>query len=51
VTPILSPALVTSAGAANGGGYNAVLSFDAEGELMGPFSSDPQIVAAVIRFW
>jgi DNA-binding beta-propeller fold protein YncE len=36
--------LVTSAGAANGGGYSTVLSFDAEGELMGPFSSDPRIV-------
>jgi hypothetical protein len=36
--------LVTSAGGSNGGGYSAVLSFDAEGELIGPFSSDPRIV-------
>ena len=36
--------LVTSAGSANGRGYDAILSFDAEGELMGPFSSDPRIV-------
>jgi DNA-binding beta-propeller fold protein YncE len=35
--------LVTSAGSANGGGYGAILSFDAEGEPMGPFSSDPRI--------
>ena len=35
---------VTSAGSANGGGYGAILSFDAEGEPMGPFSSDPRIV-------
>jgi DNA-binding beta-propeller fold protein YncE len=36
--------LVTSAGSTNGGGYSAILNFDAEGELMGPFSSDPRIV-------
>jgi DNA-binding beta-propeller fold protein YncE len=35
---------VTSAGGANGGGYGAILGFDAEGEPMGPFSSDPRIV-------
>jgi DNA-binding beta-propeller fold protein YncE len=34
--------LVTSAG--NGEGYGAILSFDADGELIGPFSSDPRIV-------
>ena len=38
------PLLVTSAGAANGGGYGAVLSFDAEGGLIGPFSSDQRII-------
>jgi hypothetical protein len=36
--------LVTSAGSTNGGGYSAILNFDAEGELMGFFSSDPRIV-------
>ncbi len=36
--------LVTSAGSANGGGYGAILSFDAEGEPIGPFSGDPRIV-------
>jgi hypothetical protein len=36
--------LVTSAGSANGAGYSALLSFDAEGAPMGPFSSDPRIV-------
>jgi DNA-binding beta-propeller fold protein YncE len=35
--------LVTSAGSANGGGYGAVLGFDSEGELLGPFSADPRI--------
>ncbi len=35
------PILVTSAG--NGGGYGAILSFDTDGELIGPFSSDPRI--------
>ena len=35
--------LVTSAGSANGGGYGAVLSFNSEGELLGPFSGDPRI--------
>lgn len=35
--------LVTSAGSANGGGYDAILSFDSEGELLGPFSGDPRI--------
>jgi DNA-binding beta-propeller fold protein YncE len=35
--------LVTSAGSDNGGGYGTVLGFDAEGELLGPFSADPRI--------
>jgi DNA-binding beta-propeller fold protein YncE len=35
--------LVTSAGSANGGGYGAILSFDSEGEPLGPFSGDPRI--------
>jgi DNA-binding beta-propeller fold protein YncE len=35
--------LVTSAGSANGGGYGAVLGFNSEGELLGPFSGDPRI--------
>jgi DNA-binding beta-propeller fold protein YncE len=36
--------LVTSAGRANGGSYDALLGFDATGELTGPFSDDPRIV-------
>jgi hypothetical protein len=36
--------LVTSAGSANGGGYDALLGFDAEGQPTGPFSSDQRIV-------
>jgi hypothetical protein len=36
--------VVTSAGSANGGGYDAILSFDSEGEPLGPFSGDPRIV-------
>ena len=36
--------LITSAGRTNGGGYGAILSFDAAGELIGPFTSDPRIV-------
>ena len=36
--------LVTSAGSANGGGHDAVLAFNLEGELVGPFSDDPRIV-------
>jgi hypothetical protein len=36
--------LVTSAGKANGGGHNAVLVFNAEGEFVGPFSDDPRVV-------
>jgi hypothetical protein len=36
--------LVTSAGTANGGGYDTVLRFDGEGQLAGRFSSDPRIV-------
>jgi hypothetical protein len=36
--------LVTSADSANGGGYDAILGFDSEGELIGPFSSDPRTV-------
>jgi len=35
--------LVTSASGANGNGYGAVLGFGPEGELTGPFSSDPRI--------
>lgn len=36
--------LVTSASGANGDGYGAVLSFTAEGGLIGPFSRDRRIV-------
>jgi hypothetical protein len=36
--------LVTSAGAANGGGRNAVLGFDAAGQLAGRFTEDPRVV-------
>ena len=36
--------LVTSAGSANGGGHDAVLAFNADGEFVGPFSDDPRIV-------
>jgi hypothetical protein len=36
---------VTSAGSASAGGYGAILSFDPEGKLIGPFSRDPRIVA------
>ena len=36
--------LVTSAGSANGGGYGEILCFDAVGEPIGAFSSDPRIV-------
>ena len=35
--------LVTSASGANGDGYGALLSFDADGELTGPFSDDHRI--------
>jgi DNA-binding beta-propeller fold protein YncE len=35
--------LVTSAGAANGGGYDSVLRFDGDGQPTGEFSSDPRI--------
>ena len=35
--------LVTSASGTNGEGYGALLSFDAEGVLLGRFSSDPRI--------
>jgi hypothetical protein len=41
--PHVMPILVTSAGAANGGGHDALLSFGAEGVLIGPFSTDPRI--------
>jgi DNA-binding beta-propeller fold protein YncE len=41
---VVAQLLVTSAGSANGGGYSAILSFDAEGELIGSFSSDARIV-------
>jgi DNA-binding beta-propeller fold protein YncE len=36
--------VVTSAGSANGGGHDAVLAFDGEGEFVGRFSDDPRIV-------
>jgi sugar lactone lactonase YvrE len=36
--------LVTSAGSANGGGHDAVLAFNADGEFVGPFSDDPRIL-------
>ena len=36
--------LVTSAGKANGGGLDAVLSFNAAGDLVGPFTDDPRII-------
>jgi DNA-binding beta-propeller fold protein YncE len=36
--------LVTSAGTANGGGYDTILKFDGDGQLTGPFGSDPRIV-------
>jgi hypothetical protein len=36
--------LVSSAGGANGGGYDAILGFDTEGQPTGPFSSDERIV-------
>jgi hypothetical protein len=35
--------LVTSAGGTNGGGYGAILSFDSDGQLIGPFSRDLRI--------
>jgi DNA-binding beta-propeller fold protein YncE len=35
--------LVTSASGANGNGYGAILGFAPDGELTGPFSSDPRI--------
>jgi DNA-binding beta-propeller fold protein YncE len=35
--------LVTSAGGANGNGYDAILGFGPDGELIGPFGSDPRI--------
>lgn len=40
----MSRILVTSAGSANGGGYDALLGFGAGGELTGAFSSDSRIV-------
>jgi hypothetical protein len=36
--------LVTSASGANGSGYGKLLAFDADGELLGPFSEDARIV-------
>jgi DNA-binding beta-propeller fold protein YncE len=36
--------VVTSAGSAIGGGRDAVLAFNDEGEFLGPFSDDPRIV-------
>jgi outer membrane protein assembly factor BamB len=38
------PLLVTSASGANGDGYGALLAFDADGKLLGPFSDDDRIV-------
>ena len=35
--------LVTSASGANGNGYGAVLGFGPEGDVTGPFSSDPRV--------
>ena len=40
--------LVISAGSANGGGHGAVLGFNSEGELLGPFSGDPRITDPVV---
>ena len=37
------PLLVTSAAAANGNGYGALLAFDADGRLLGAFSDDARI--------
>ena len=37
------PLLVTSASGANGNGYGALLAFDREGRLLGPFSKDDRI--------
>jgi len=36
--------LVTSASGVNGSGYGKLLAFDADGELLGPFSEDARIV-------
>jgi hypothetical protein len=36
--------LVTSASGTNGAGYGAILGFGDDGNLLGPFSSDPRIV-------
>ena len=38
------PLLVTSASGANGDGYGALLAFDQDGKLLGPFSDDNRIV-------
>jgi hypothetical protein len=38
------PLLVTSAAGANGDGYGALLAFDRDGRLLGPFSNDSRIV-------
>jgi hypothetical protein len=43
-SPRMPSILVTSAGHANGAGRDAVLGFNAAGELVGPFSKDPRIV-------
>ena len=40
----MASVLVTSAGPLNGGGYDALLAFSSNGELLGPFSDDPRIV-------
>src|ERR1700740_1689342 len=36
--------LVTRSSGANGSGYGKLLAFDADGELLGPFSEDARIV-------
>jgi hypothetical protein len=41
--PVVMRILVTSASGANGNGFGAILGFGPEGELTGPFSSDPRI--------
>jgi DNA-binding beta-propeller fold protein YncE len=38
------PLLVTSASGTNGDGYGALLAFDGDGKLIGPFSDDSRIV-------
>src|ERR1700748_3941862 len=43
MTGVVAQVLVTTAGP-NGGGYGALLGFDADGEPTGPFSPDPRTV-------